>query len=194
MIKDIRKTYNQSFSEAKYRAMIDAINKEWNHVANFRISETPIFIPNSLKNKFIEACADVTKVIVQKNFKELTKGAIKHPSLQVPNEDYHTRFLQVDFGICTDEKGELIPQLIEVQGFPSLYFFQDLLARAYQKYFEIPDNFGVYFEGMNTKEYIDLLHDVIVGNFDPKNVVLLEIEPEKQVTSIDFYDAQYHLE
>lgn len=193
MIDKIRKSYNESFSQEKYDAMIEAINKEWNHVADFRISETPVFIPNALKNKLLEACGEVTQVVVQKNIKELTQNAIKHPMLQVPNEDYHTRFLQVDFGICLDENGELIPQLIEVQGFPSLYFFQDLLARAYQKYFEIPDNFGVYLDRMNTEEYIDLLREIIVGDYNPKNVVLLEIEPEKQVTSIDFYGAEYHL-
>jgi hypothetical protein len=32
-------------------------------------------------------------------------------------------FLAIDFGIC-EEDGEIIPKLIEVQGFPSLYNYQ----------------------------------------------------------------------
>jgi hypothetical protein len=38
------------------------------------------------------------------------------------NEDEHTTFLAIDFGIC--EEDGVIPKLIEVQGFPSLYNYQ----------------------------------------------------------------------
>lgn len=193
MIKEIREKYNASFTQEKYEAFKKYINAEWGHECHFRIAETPIFIPVALKSQLLEACTEINKVITQTNFKELTKDAIKHPSLQVPNEDYHTRFLQMDFGICQDENGDLIPQLIEVQGFPSLYFFQDLLYQAYSKFFDIPEGFTVHFDNMDSKEYIELLRKIIVGDQDPKNVVLLEIEPEKQVTSIDFYGAQHHL-
>ncbi len=193
MIEHIRKAYNESFTEEKYAAMKAHIDKAWNHKTKFRIAESPIFIPDKLKEQLLEACSEINKVITQADFKELTKNAISHPSLKVPNEDYHTRFLQMDFGICKDENGELIPQLIEVQGFPSLYFFQDLLYNSYSKFFDIPEGFTVHFEGLDSKGYIELLREIIVGDFDPKNVVLLEIEPEKQVTSIDFYGAQHHL-
>lgn len=193
MIKEIREAYNKGFTPEKYAAMKEYVDKVWNHKANFRIAETPFFIPDSLKQQLLEACAEINKVITQTNFKELTKDAIKHPSLQVPNEDYHTRFLQMDFGICEDENGNIIPQLIEVQGFPSLYFFQDLLFNAYTRFFDIPKGLTVHFEGLDSESYINLLREIIVGDFDPKNVVLLEIEPEKQVTSIDFYGAQHHL-
>ncbi len=193
MIKEIREKYNASFTPEKYEALKAYIDKAWNHKSNFRIAETPIFIPDTLKQQLLEACTEINKVITQANFKELTKDAIKHPSLQVPNEDYHTRFLQMDFGVCSDENGDLIPQLIEVQGFPSLYFFQDLLYQAYCKFFDIPEGFTVHFDNMDSEEYIELLKKIIVGDQNPKHVVLLEIEPKKQVTSIDFYGAEHHL-
>lgn len=193
MISEIREQYNAGFTDEKYAAFKAYINSAWGHESKFRIAETPIFIPNSLKTQLLEACTEINKVITRADFKELTQHAIQHPSLQVPNEDYHTRFLQMDFGICKDRNGELIPQLIEVQGFPSLYFFQDLLYRAYSKFFDIPEGFTVHFDNMNSEEYIELLRKIIVGDQNPKEVVLLEIEPEKQVTSIDFYGAARHL-
>lgn len=193
MISEIRKAYNENFTQEKYEAMLDFIHKEWNHTAKFRISETPIFIPDELNLKLVDACRELIRVITQKDFKQLTENAIKPPMIHVPNEDAHTRFLQMDYGICLDENGGLIPQLIEVQGFPSLYFFQDLLARAYQKYFDIPEELGVFMHGMGTNEYVEMLRKVIVGDCDPRNVVLLEIEPEKQVTSIDFYGTEHYL-
>ncbi len=193
MIKSIREAYNQSFTQEKYQQFLDGIAATHNHRPPFRIAETPIFIPNPLKEKLIQACEDINATICQPNFKELTKEAIKHPSLQVPNEDYHTLFLQMDFGICKNEKGEPYPQLIEIQGFPSLYFFQDMLSKAYKQHFDIPDNLSVHLNGYTTASYIELLQKVIVGDHDPKNVVLLELEPEKQATYIDFLATQHHL-
>ncbi|MBA3762987.1 MAG: hypothetical protein H0X04_06525 [Chthoniobacterales bacterium] len=43
-----------------------------------------------------------------------------------------------------------------------------------------------FFNGLNEQEYRELLRKVIVGESDPENVVLLEIEPARQSTRIDF--------
>ena len=193
MVPDLREEYNHQFTDEKYAAFLEGLKANYNHLPPFRIAESPIFIPDLLKNRLEEACNEIIETICQDNFKELTKDAIKHPDLQVPGEDYHTRFLQMDFGICHDENGDYIPQLIELQGFPSLYFFQDLLAQTYRKYFNIPENLVSHSSGMSSAEYIELLRNIIVGEQDPKEVILLEVEPEKQNTYIDFLGAEAHL-
>jgi hypothetical protein len=193
MDKEMRAWFNANYTDEKYEAFKSYVSKAYNHTPNFRLAETPVFFDQALKEKVLQACEDINEIILQPDFKELTKGAIKHPDLAVPNEDYHTRFLQMDFGICKNEHGEIIPQLIEVQGFPSLYFFQDLLYKAYIENFTIPDKYTVHFGGLDSERYIELLRKEIVGDFDPKSVVLLEVEPEKQVTYIDFLGAQHHL-
>lgn len=186
MIKPYRSAFNEHFTKEKYEAMLDDIAAQFNYRPPFRISETPIFIPALLKKRLLEACHEINEVICQPNFKELTKDAIKHPMLQVPGENYNSSFTQMDFGVCIDENGDLMPQLIEIQGFPSLYFFQDLLARTYIKHYDIPDRFSVHLNGIRRDEYVEKLREEIVGDSDPKQVVLLEIEPEKQNTYIDF--------
>ncbi len=193
MIPGIREQYNRNFTKEAYRRFLDDIDLKYDYHPPFRISETPVFIPSQLRDQLIEACRHIYKLIGQPNFKELTQGAINHPSLQVPAEDYHTRFLQMDFGICRGKDGNLTPRLIELQGFPSLYFFQYQLAEAYKRHFEIPDHFAVHPQGQDPHYYLDLLQRVIVGNHDPRNVVLLDIEPEKQNTYIDFLGANHHL-
>ena len=40
---------------------------------------------------------------------------------------------------------------------------------------------------MNKQTYIEHLKKIIVGKHKPENVILLEIEPDKQNTAIDFY-------
>jgi len=99
----------------------------------------------------------------------------------------------MDFGICIDDNGDPFPQLIEVQGFPSLYFFQDILASAYRKFYDIPDDLTVHVNKLDRDAYVALLREIIVGDSDPKNVVLLEIEPETQNTYIDFLGAADYL-
>ncbi len=190
MIERYREVFNRNFSKAKYEAFLEDIALEFNYKPPFRIAETPVFIPRQLKQRLLRACEDIFSVLNRPDFKELTRDAIKHPTLKVPSEDYDCRFLQFDFGVCLDENGEPTPQLIELQGFPSLYFYQDFLARMYMKHYEIPDKFSVHLNGMHRAEYIELLRHEIVGDTDPKQVVLLEVEPEKQATLIDFLCAQ----
>ncbi|MEM7103607.1 MAG: hypothetical protein AAF502_10780 [Bacteroidota bacterium] len=192
MISEVRKAYNAAFTQERYEAFLNTINTTYKHRPPFRIGETPVFVPADFKKKLFQACEEITDVICQPDFKDLSQGAIL-AGQEVPGEDDHTLFLQMDFGVCREENGELSPQLIEVQGFPSLYFFQDLLANAYRKHFEYPENFTHLFGGLTSEEYMELLRKNIVGTSKAENVILLEIEPEKQVTRIDFLGATHHL-
>ncbi|MEM1123379.1 MAG: hypothetical protein AAGJ18_23265, partial [Bacteroidota bacterium] len=190
MLASNRTNYNQTFTTERYLAFKKDIAATYDHEPPFRLAETPIFVPTLLKKRLVEACHEISQTIYDPRFKEWSEGAFAGGDLKVPAEDDHTLFLQMDFGICHDEAGDLIPQLIEVQGFPSLYFFQELLAKKFQEHFDIPDNYSCYFDGLEADAYIELLRKNIIGETDPKQVVLLEIEPEKQATCIDFLCAQ----
>jgi hypothetical protein len=191
MIATLRKAFNAQFSEEKYAGMLADIIAQFDYTPKFKIAETPVFIPKELKKKLVEACEDIMKVIDQPNFKELTEGAFFKDSMRVPNEDEHSKFIQLDFGVCLDENGKLTPKLIELQGFPSLYFFQELVGSMYRKHYDgIPEEFSQHLNGLSSDDYIELLRTEIVGDTDPKQVILLEIEPEKQATAIDFYATE----
>ncbi len=180
-----RAIFNKGFSDAKYQRFLNDIEAEFNHRPAFRISETPVFIDLETKAKIFEACDEITKTITAPNFRELTAGAIRE-EYRVPGETDHALFLQYDFGIC-EEHSELIPKLIEVQGFPTLYFYQDLIAKKYRKHFDIADGYSHLAKGLSSEEYKEMLKRIIVADHDPKHVVLLEIEPHLQTTQIDFH-------
>ena len=190
MVSQMRQQFNAAFKEDTYQTLLNWVENQYNYRPPFRIAETPVFVPQALKEKLITACEDITDVIVSPDFKERSQGAVL-AGQTVPGETDHTTFLQMDFGICKDENGELTPQLIEVQGFPSLYFFQDLVARGYRKHYDIPENFKHLFGGLDSEAYINMLRKVIVGDLNPENVILLEVEPEKQVTAVDFIAAKH---
>jgi hypothetical protein len=74
-----------------------------------------------------------------------------------------------------------------MQGFPSLFAYEVLLDDVFRNHFTVPENFSCYLNGYTRETYIQLLKEIIIGNHNPENVVLLEIFPRKQKTRIDFY-------
>lgn len=192
MKPSIRQQYNSEFTPEKYQAFLNTIGTVFGEPATFRIAETPVFIPRTLKKHLLKAVREICQVLSEPDFKKRSQAAIP-PGLQVPGEDDHTQFLQLDFGICKGPNGNLFPQLIELQGFPSLYFFQLALAESYRKNFHIPEGYNHLFSGYSDQGYVRLLREIIVGKEKPENVILLEIEPEKQNTRIDFWGSAKHL-
>lgn len=192
MIQTLRDRFNSRFQEEAYQSLIDHITHSFNHRPPFRIAETPIFVDHPLRDKIFRACEDIVDVVVRPDFRERSHSALL-AGQTVPNETAHTTFLQMDFGLCKDEHGEITPQLIETQGFPSLYFFQDVVANAYRQFFDIPEDYLHLFSGLNSETYHDKLKEIIVGDHDPENVILLEVEPDKQATAIDFFVAKKYL-
>ncbi len=184
-----RQLFNQHFSQKRYAKVKELINTAYQKEVAFRISETPIFLTSQLRAQLLEACEEISETLLDPDFKKKSQAAIL-PGQEVPGEDDHTTFLQMDFGICDDGNGGLIPQLIEIQGFPTLYFFQELLARSFKEAYEIPSHYTSFFGGLDREGYIEKLRKVIVGNSRPENVILLEIDPHNQATAIDFYATE----
>lgn len=185
MIQELRKEFNNKFNEKTYQKFLNELNTILPYPTDFRVSETPLFISDEFRDELINGCYDILKQLQTEEFKEQSKNAIP-PGLSVPNEDEHPVFLQIDFAATKNENGKFIPKLIELQGFPSLYGFQLYLCKLIEKYFDIPKDMSPYFSGLNEESYTRLFKETLVGNEDPEQVILLEIEPEKQKTRIDF--------
>ncbi len=185
MIPKYRKLFNEQFTLEKYEAFKQDIADDFNYEPTFRLCETPFFISNELKTQLLEACNDVIDLIQKESFKELTNKSLEL-NTNVPNEDSHTTFLAIDFGIC-EEDGKVMPKLIEVQGFPSLYNYQNNLFEKFKKQYPFLNELTPFINNISNQEYLDLLEAIFCSNHPKENVVLLEIEPEKQNTKIDFY-------
>ena len=189
MIKELREKFNAAFTKEKYDTYMEQVENIHPGSLEFRNAETPIFIPKDFTDKMLGACEDIIDVIVDPKFKTLTDRGIPD-NIKVPNESEHTEFLVFDFGICENEAGELEPQLIEMQGFPSLFAFQVFHSELTAAYAELPDNYSAYLNGYDKESYTQLLKEIIVGDLKPENVILLEIYPEQQKTRIDFYATE----
>ncbi|HKI79811.1 MAG TPA: hypothetical protein VKA26_14820 [Ignavibacteriaceae bacterium] len=185
MIPDLRAKYNAEFSQSAYNNFLADLNSTVRYPADFRVSETPIFISEELKNELIRAGDQIISQLSTEEFRKHSLNAI--PSeLNVPGENSHPLFLQIDFAICKNDFGNYVPMLIELQGFPSLYGYQFLLNQKFRKHFSIPDNFSAFFNNLDFDSYQILLKNTLIGNHDPENVILMEISPDEQKTRIDF--------
>jgi hypothetical protein len=185
MQKELRKKFNENFTEEKYAAYQTEVDSIYPGKLDFRNAETPLFIPKEFKYKMLNACEDIIDVIVAPNFNELTNRSIPD-DVRVPGPENKPEMIVFDFGICQNPKGEYEPQLIEMQGFPTLFAFQQYHAEYTAKYADLPSNYSSYLNGYNKETSLQLLKDVIVGNHIVEDVILLEIYPEKQKTRIDF--------
>jgi hypothetical protein len=192
MVPSLRQTFNTHFTQEKYAQYIATLEALHTGALDFRNSETPIFIDRDFTKKMLSACESITDVICSPDFLAKTDAAV--PShLKVANESPHSHFIAFDFGICQNENGSLEPQLIEMQGFPTLFAYQAAHTAITRNYANVPNTYDAYLNGYNQESYLQLLKEVIVGQHDPKHVVLLEIFPEQQKTRIDFYSTQQAL-
>jgi len=184
MIPELRQAFNAAFTAERYQALHAWLEAEAGLHIPFRISETPVFLPPALAAELVRAADQVLAAVSSPEYLRAAARAVP-PEYQVPGEDGHTKFLQVDLALAAVD-GQISPRLIELQGFPSLYAFQWLLERGYRRHFDLPAGMAPYFAGLDDASYVECLRQVIVGDADPRTVVLLEIEPEQQKTLVDF--------
>src|SRR5947199_6258193 len=181
----LRAAFNVAFTAEKYDALVRCVNETEKWPADFRISETPIFLTREFTDEVTRAANEIISLTRTPEFAQHAASAVPE-GLAVPNESPHPNFHVIDFAICA-EGDRLVPRLIELQAFPSLFGFQLLLLHCARKaYPAIPRNWTSSFGGIKDEAYLDLLRRTIIANADPKSVVLLDIEPEKKKTRVDF--------
>lgn len=185
MVPEIRKKFNAEFTQEKYEALLHDLNTTYDFPIEYRIAETPIFIGKEFKNEILNAVEVITTFLMSDEYKKISLNAIPK-GMEVPNDPGYPEMMAIDFAICRDDNGKFIPQLIELQGFSSLFFYELLQNYMYRKHYKIDERYGGLFNIHKPDEYLDILKTVVVGDSHPDNVILLEIEPENQKTRIDF--------
>jgi len=187
LIPELRKSFNQGFTAEKYASLLALLEGRCGARVEFRVAETPIFVPAILLAQMAEEGAALARsLIADSACLDAARKAIP-AGFCVAKETKHPHFLTADFALVRDARGELAPRLVEIQAFPSVFGYQAVLCSAYCEIYGLPDTLATYLSGLNERGYWDLLARTVLGGHDPENVVLTEVDPLHQKTLPDFH-------
>jgi len=185
MIPALRQQFNANFTPEKYQTFLRLMEERCGTPVKFQLSETPCFFPKPLLDQICQYGEELIRQLGGLEYRKASFEAIP-PEFNVPREAPHPMFIQVDFGLVRDADGKIQPKLVELQGFPSLYAYQAMLSQTYMEVFELDGNLQYLLSGLDWEGYKKLLRRAIVGDHNPQNVILMEIDPQHQKTLPDF--------
>lgn len=185
MIEHLRREFLSNWTPAGYRDFLDGMRRECGMAVPFRLCETPCFLPRNLLDRLDTAGRELIAQLSTPRYHTASERSLPR-AFRVPAETPHPEFIQVDFGLTREADGGLGARLVEIQGFPSLYAFQPVLAQAYADAYGLDSSLQSLPSDLSARSYADLLRRTIVGGHDPADVVLMEIDPLRQKTRPDF--------
>lgn len=185
MNPSVRKQFNEAYTDEKYQSYIQFIEYTQGETLQFRLAETPIFLDKVFAKALLNAGNSICHQLTQPELIKKTDGAIPTYA-KTNNETALPSCLVVDFAIAENEQKEIVPKLIELQGFPSLFAFELLHDEAFRQTYSIPSTYTPFLNHYSKEQYIDHFKKIVLGG-NNKQTVLLEINPEEQKTKIDFY-------
>jgi hypothetical protein len=186
MLQPYRDSFNDHFTSRRYDDLLYRLNHQTRTNIEFRVAETPCFFSREMIDNLAATGATLTHQLLN-NPAYLQASNQTIPELyRVPNENPQPNFMTVDFGLVRNPDGTLSPKLVELQAFPSIFGYQDILSRQYIEAYNLDHDLTWHLGGLNERSYWQLLRQVIVGDHDPENVVLAEIDPDQQKTRADF--------
>ena len=191
MVSELRTSFNQNFTREQYREVINQLKIQFPDQLDFRVSESPVFLPRYFKDRLLEVGESLVDQILKMSDDDLSAAIPAH--VQVHADGSRPNLMCIDFAICQDERGELVPALIELQACSTLNYYQLELARAYRQHYDIDPDLTCFFSGLNEKTFLDRMRKIILGNHAPEAVALVDYKPARQKTKIDFAATHKHL-
>ncbi len=193
MIPELRAQFNRSWTPELYAEFLHRLDGAAGTHVGFRCSETPVFLPNDLLAQMIRHGQELYGQLAANSAYLKAADETIPAEFRVPGPTQHPLFVQADFGLIRKPDGTLAPRLVEIQGFPSVYAFQAMLAKQYREVFRLPGNLTPFLGDLDERSYFDVLARAILGEHSPEEVILLEIDPYRQKTAADFLITRQRL-
>lgn len=186
MIPAFRQQFNRKFSRDRYACLLDWLQLRCGIKVEFRVAESPIFVERSLLEQLAASGAELAKALMGwPAYMKAAEAAIPR-AYRVAGETGHPNFLTADFALVRNGVGRLVPRLVEIQAFPSVYGYQAVLGNGYRACYELDPGLEMYLSGLDEGSYWELMCRTVLGTCDPENVVLTEVDPMHQKTRPDF--------
>src|SRR5439155_1766300 len=133
LIESRRRKFNSDWSPEKYARLLALLEERFGEPVPFRICETPCFFAAKTIDRMARYGIEIVdELMANPRYEEAATAAIPE-RYRVPDESAFPLFVQADFGFDQD----LEPRLVEIQGFPSLYAYQPVLADRYRQAYDL---------------------------------------------------------
>lgn len=184
-----RSLFNAALTDERYEWYKRELASRLGCEFEFRLAESPVFLPDDFKAKLVDGATAIVEQLSNPELIERMKAAIPE-RWNTPGMDGLPHFTQVDFAVVRAENGELVPRLIELQGFPSLTALQVIQRDVWKDTMAQMDGLDLawscWFSGYDRQSFLDLARRTICGMQDPSEVILMDIDPPRQKTYPDF--------
>ena len=183
-----RALFNAQITPERYEWYQRELSRRLDATFEFRLAESPLFLPDDFKARIVAAAqAIVEQLSITQNIAQM-KRAIP-ARWDTPGMDTLPNLTQVDFAVVR-ENGTLVPKLIELQGFPSLTALQviqrDVWRDTMRSMDGLDQEWSCWYSGLDRDRFLDLARRTIVGDHDPREVILMDLDPPWQKTYPDF--------
>ncbi|HYK42190.1 MAG TPA: hypothetical protein VE007_07340, partial [Thermoanaerobaculia bacterium] len=184
MIPALRARYNAAFTRGFYEEYERRLTAECGFPIEFRLAETPVFLPPELRDEMVRAAQEIWAELMTPENLRRSEAAVPE-EWNVPGCDPLPLFAQADFAVVR-EGGRLAPKLIELQAFPSLYGFQLFQSVIQRDMAPGGEELGWTLSGLGREGYVREVGRAITADVPVENVVLLDLDPPHQKTAVDF--------
>ncbi len=180
-----REFADRYFSKEKYQQFLNELDVAVGMKIEYRVSEMPVFVSNSFKHELEDAAIGIATECMSAEHLKASDGSLK-PEYTVLHQNSKPLFVIVDFAVALDDNGNFTPKVVELQGFPSLFGYQFVLAKHIKDFYQFDRKFDHTFSNLSDEDYIGMMKKAILGNHTPDECCLLEYQPHLQKTRPDF--------
>ncbi|MEK6374681.1 MAG: hypothetical protein AABO58_18525 [Acidobacteriota bacterium] len=183
-----RPLFNAQITPERYDWYQRELSRRLDSKFEFRLAESPLFLPDDFKARIVDAAEAIVGQLSDPARIAEMKRAIP-ARWNTPGMDALPNLTQVDFAVVR-QNGTLVPKLIELQGFPSLTALQVVQRDVWRETLASMDgldlDWSCWFSGLGREAFLDLARRTIVGDHDPREVILMDLDPPRQKTCVDF--------
>lgn len=185
MLKNIRAKYFAAANPIEKRQeLLRYYTENLGFEPSFKVAESPLVASPEFKKQVFDASYSLLKQVTTTEMLAIGKGYIPQ-NLNLNGLSEQPELWALDFAICYNPKLGYYPQLVELQAFPSVMFFQFVAEDAYKQAYQLPATWRASNPNYPLEDLKILIKKEILGQHQAEEVVLLENLPHKQRTYAD---------
>ena len=190
----LRSAFNGVWSPQLSRRVLGDLEARLRCTIPFPVAETPLFLGLETLGRLAIASKEIMALLSDPAFVAGAEETVPE-AYRGGDHGHLPQFAAIDFALVEEEDGSLGPRVIELQGFPSLYGFQIMLADVWATHMAglrgLPYQWRLFFDNIDRYGALAILRETLVAGHDPEEVILLDIDPKTQKTLPDFAVTQH---